>query len=110
MWKCYIITLCLNVTLRNKRQDDVDDNLYLEQQLVYTCIAPFGLVGPKRALPFLKTSANTLQLVNSELSDKFDLRRHENNKRGAFTSSLLMNTVTTTPFEGTFNADHGMML
>ncbi len=37
----------------------------------------FGPVRDKMGFTFLKTSANTSQLVNSELSDKSDLRREE---------------------------------
>ncbi len=59
------------------------------------------LYGPTQAPPFLKTSANTSQLVNSELSDKFDLRYHYYDQRGVFIWSPLANMVNRTPFEGT---------
>ncbi len=36
MWKFYSITLCLNATPRNKKQDDEGDNLHPDLQLVYT--------------------------------------------------------------------------
>ncbi len=49
----------------------------------------------------MKMSANTSQLVNSELSDKFDLRHCEYDERVTFIWSPLINTVNTTPFEGT---------
>ncbi len=51
--------------------------------------------------PFLKKSTNMSQLKNSELSDKSNLQGCEYNQRGAFIWSLLVNTVNTTPFEGT---------
>ncbi len=67
MWKCFI-TLCLNATRRNKRQDDKGDDL------VTTCLhLLLVLYGLMRAPPFLKTSANTSQIVSSELSDNFKL-------------------------------------
>ncbi len=73
MWKCYITTLWLNAKQRNKRRDDEGDGPPWLRLVLHEST---------RALPFLQTSANTSQLVNSEPSDKFDFGRREYDRMG----------------------------
>ncbi len=47
---------------------------------------------------FFRTLANTSQIMNSELPDKFNLQRCEYDW-GVFIQSVLVNTVNTTQFE-----------
>ncbi len=85
-----MITLCS--TPRGGTRDEATEVI----SRLTTCLHLFlVLYGPIQAPPFLKMSANTSQLVNSELSDEFDLGRREYDQRGAFMWSLPVNTVNT---------------